>query len=288
MIQRSYVIDCAVHDVPAAIVDVGAILGMDAFPMPDDADPSGQLVAGHFPVGGINALGIMGIKGGVDAHPRNDLAQNLKANGERIFLLGFLVDDIDQQVADLRDAGITPAYDAPVPYADGRLMSCHPVHGTVFEFAQHLGEEITERWKGRRAEATGALIDRAYRADVVVDDLEAAAKTFAAALKIEPVACDVLPDGLRGVHFPVNGLEEIRLVTPEPLPRSGYSAAAASWLEGHGEGPMSVGFIVPDLDRVTRALEGRAVPIIETSIGSTERSVVAGPLHGIVFQFTER
>jgi hypothetical protein len=288
MTQRSYVIDCAVHDVPAAIADVSAILGMEAFPMPDDADPSGQLVAGHFPVGGINALGIMGIKGGVDAHPRNDLAQNLKANGERVFLLGFLVNDIDQRVADLRDAGITPAYDAPVPYADGRLMSCHPVHGTVFEFAQHLGEEITERWAGRRAEATGALIDRAYRADVVVADLEAAAKTFTAALKIEAMACDAIPDGLRGVRFPVNGLEEIRLLTPEGRPRGGYATAIGSWLESHGEGPMSVGFIVPDLDRVARALEEGAVPVIETSTSSTERSIVAGPLHGIVFQFTER
>jgi hypothetical protein len=288
MILRSYVLDCAVNDVPGAIADIKKLLGMDAYPMPDDADPSGQLEAGHFPVGGINALGIMGVKGGTDAHPENDLGQNLKEHGERMFLLGFLVDDIDQQVLDLRDAGVTPAYKAPVPYADGRLMTCRPVHGTVLEFAQHLGEEITDRWAGRRAEASGAFIERAYRADVIVDDLEAATKVFTAAFDIEAASCTNLPESLRGVSFPVDGLEEIRLLAVDGAPTGGYAGEIAAWLAKSGEGPMTAAFLVPDLDRTRELLQESSVRVIDEIESAEARSVIAGPLHGVVFEFTER
>jgi hypothetical protein len=290
-IERSYVIDLAVHDFDGAAGTIGAILGHEGYRMVPEANPTGELDGIHFPVGGINALGIMALKGGPKAHPGHYMTDFLESHGDGICILGHLVDDIDKQVKEFESRGVSLASPEPMPYSDGRLIFTTPVRGASFEFAQHHDHGVTELWDARKAAASNPRVSRAYRVDIVVDDLEAATAEFENFLAIRSVsATEDRGSGLVGVDFPIGGLDALGLVALDGSKRGPIADAVASFQSKSGEGPMMLGFHVDDLDRTQSDLQGRGVEfLLPSPIRTGEgRSNFTRPVYGVTFEFTER
>lgn len=290
-IERSYVIDLAVHDFDGAAETIGAILGHEGYRMVPEANPTGELDGIHFPVGGINALGIMALKGGPKAHPGHYMADFLESHGDGICILGHLVDDIDKQVKEFQSRGVSLALTEPMPYSDGRLIFTTPVRGTPFEFAEHHDHGVTELWDSRKAAAKSPRVIGAYRVDLVVDDLEAATAEFENFLAIGSVpATEDRGTGVRGVDFPIGGLDALGLVALDGKKRGAVAEAVASFQSESGEGPMMLGFQVDDLDRTESDLRNLGLEfLLSTPIQTGEgRSNFTQPVYGVTFEFTQR
>jgi hypothetical protein len=208
-----------------------------------------------------------------------------------IHLLGHLVDDIDGYLARLKTNGIPVPYAEPRPYPDGRLIITDEMLGTAWEFGQHKGPQVTGDWNGLREQASGAGIERAYRVDLAVRDLDAAIDSVRKLTGREPgprVARD--DDGaLRGVDFPTGGLRATGLVTVAGPPQGGLSQAIADHLERYGEGPAIVGFSVQNLLDTRARVEkvGGSFRYATDQPSGEGATNVTTPIHGIVYQFTE-
>lgn len=290
-IERSYVIDLAVHDFEGAAGTIGKILGLEGYRMVPEADPSGTLDGIHFPVGGINALGIMALKGGPKAHPGHYMSEFLESHGDGICILGHLVDDIDKQVKEFASRGVSLATPEPQPYSDGRLIFTSAVRGAPFEFAQHHDHRVTDLWDARKAAARNPRVRQAYRVDLVVDDLEAAAAEFERFLAIRSVpATEDRGRGLKGVDFPIGGLDAMGLIALDGSGRGEVAEAVASFRAASGEGPMMLGFHVDDVDRTQRELQDLGVKfLLPSPIRTGEgRSNFTRPVYGVTFEFTQR
>ena len=292
-IERSYVIDLAVRDFLPAVDAYRTILGIEGVRMLREQDPSGELDAFHFPVGGLNALGIMTYTGEIGPDTENHMGVYLRDHGDGIHILGNLVDDVDQLVRELPERGFPVATPEPVPYADGRLIFAEPVHQTLFEFATHHSDAVTALWRGRAEQATERRIVRADRCDIAVRDLGAATKAFSNFLQIDPVdRADALGEGegVVGVDFPVGGLRAYGLVSLEGESSGPYGRVIGSFLDRHGDGAVLMGFEVDDLGRRQRELEelGYRFEYDQPPSSAVGRSNLISAVYGVALEFTER
>jgi catechol 2,3-dioxygenase-like lactoylglutathione lyase family enzyme len=126
--------------------------------------------------------------------------------------------------------------------------------------------------------------------DIVVDDLEAATAEFENFLAIRSVpATEDRGLGLRGVDFPIGGLDAMGLLALDGSERGQIADSVASFRSASGEGPMILGFHVDDLDRVQRDLQDLGVKFLCPSpIRTGEgRSNFTRPVYGVTFEFTE-
>jgi hypothetical protein len=290
-IERSYVIDILVHDFDLATETFSQVLGRQGHRMVPEANPTGELDGMHFAVGGINALGIMALKGGPASHPGHPMADFLNSHGDGICILGHLVDDIDQQVEEFKARGVALATPEPTSYSDGRLVFTAPVRGSLFEFAQHHGHGVTELWDSRREADPKPRLGPAYRIDVVVDDLDAATKEFANFLGLDPSpSAEDRGRGVRGVDFPIGGLDAMGLIGLEGTARGPVADEVVAFRGRSGEGGMIFGFVVDDLDRVQGELSDLGIGFVldrGESFGAG-RSNLTRPVHGVTFELTER
>lgn len=290
-IERSYVIDVVVRDFDKTAESFSRILGREGYTMVPEADPSGQLVGIHFPVGGINALGVMALKEGPEAHPEHYISKFLASHGDGICILGHLVDSVDKQVQEFQDREVALATPEPTPYSDGRLIFAMPIHGTHFEFAEHHSHAVTELWRSRKAAAARPRVGDAYRVDIVVDDLEAATEEFSHFLGMSSIpASEDRGSGLRSVDFPIGGLETMSLLSLDGGEPGPIARAVAEFRSRSGEGPMILGFHVGDVDQVQGELQDLGVEfLLPAPIASGKgRSSFTRPVHGVTFEFTQR
>jgi len=300
--ERSYVIDLAVpkEDFDAACAAYGVLFGIDSVHTGAVHDLTGQIDMRHFPVGGLNAFGVMTVlrgpgellPGEEERHGTGSMLDFLRVHPEGgIYLLGHLVDDIEGYLRKLKSEGIPMATEKPSPYPDGRLIITDKVVGADWEFAQHRGAEVTGDWNGLRAEASGAGIERAYRVDVAVRDLDAAIDSVRKMTGREPGPRAALDDGgaLRGVDFPIGGLRALGLVTPAGAASGGLSRAVTDHLDRYGEGPAIMGFHVQDLADTHARVEkvGAAMGYAQDQQSGEGSTNITSPVHGVVFQFTE-
>jgi len=292
-IQRSYVIDFAVLDMHAAADKFSKIFGLPGVRMSREQDPEGYFDGIHFPVGGINALGLMAYLGEPEAGSEHAISNLLATRGEGVWVLGNLVDDVNAFSKELVEKGFPVPQPEPLPYADGHLIFTGEVHGTLFEFATHHSHEVSEIWRERHREATERRIERAYRIDIAVQDLEAATDTFTRFLGMEaepaePSSLD--PAGtLRGVRFPIGGLEDMNLVTPNGLPQGPVAEHVTRFLASQGEGSLLMGFEVKDLERAQREIQGLGIRFgfPEPQPTMRGRSNVTEPICGVMIELAE-
>lgn len=300
--EREYVIDLAVpkETFDAACKAYSELFGIESVHTGAVHDLTGQVDMRHFPVGGLNAFGVMTVKqrpeevaAGEEVRPGTErLVEYLDAHPEGgIYLLGHLVDDVDGYLALLQARGIPMETLEPRPYPDGHLIVTKFVHGAAWEFAQHKGAEVTGDWNGLRQEASGAGIERAYRVDVAVRDLDAAIESVRKITGREPGPRRACDDGgaLKGVDFPVGGLEALGLVSLAGAPKGGLSQTVEDHLDRYGEGAAMVGFHVPDLRGTHARVEkaGGKLRYNEDQPSEEGLTNVTEPICGVVFQFTE-
>jgi predicted enzyme related to lactoylglutathione lyase len=297
--ERCYVIDLAVpkDDFVAACAAYGELFGMEPVHTGAVHSTTGETDMMHFPVGGLNAFGVMTVlkepgSAGAEAANVAGLSRFLSGhpNGG-IYLLGHLVDDIDGWWDTLAGRGIPLDGDGPRPYPDGRLLVTQVVHGTVWEFGQHHGPQVTGVWNGLRGEAAGAGIERAYRVDVAVRDLDAAVEAVRKITGREPGPRVGLTDdgAIEGVDFPVKGLAATGLVTLNGKPKGAMSQAIADHLDRYGEGPVMAGFHVQDLQDTRARVEkvGGKLQYASDQPSAEGTTNITDPIHGVVFQFTQ-
>lgn len=300
--ERCYVIDMAVpkNDFDATCSTYAELWGMEPVHTGLVHDTTRQVDMKHFPVGGLNAWGVMTVlkppaevpPGEQTRRASDRMVDFLRTHPDGgIYLLGHLVDDIDGYLATLVGHGIPMETKEPHPYPDGRLIVTDVIHGTSWEFGQHKGAEVTGDWSGLRAEASGAGIERAYRVDVAVRDLDAAIDAVRKITGREPVPRAALDDdgALRGVDFPVRGLAATGLVTMAGKPKGGLSQAIADHLDRYGDGPAVAGFHVQSLAETRARVEkaGSSMTYGKDQPSGEGATNVAEPIHGVVFQFTE-
>jgi catechol 2,3-dioxygenase-like lactoylglutathione lyase family enzyme len=292
-IERAYVIDFAVRDMHAAADKLSKIFGIQGVRMSREQDPEGYLDGIHFPVGGINALGLMTYLGKPEVGSPHAISNLLASRGEGVWVLGHLVDDIYAHSKELVERGFPVPEPEPLPYADGHLIFTGEVHGTLFEFATHHSDAVSEVWRKRHREASERRIERAYRIDVAVQDLEAATDTFTRFLDMEaepaePTALD--PAGtLRGVRFPIGGLDDMNLVTPDGSPKGPVAEHVSSFLASQGEGSLLMGFEVKDLARAQREIEALGVNFGFPKPQPTARGLsnVTEPICGVMIELAQ-
>jgi catechol 2,3-dioxygenase-like lactoylglutathione lyase family enzyme len=292
-IERAYVIDFAVRDMHAAADKFSKIFGIEGVRMSREQDPEGYLDGIHFPVGGINALGIMTYLGEPEADSPHAISKLLATRGEGVWVLGHLVDDIAAHSKELVELGFPVPEPEPLPYADGHLIFTGEVHGTLFEFATHHSDAVSDIWRERHRNAHDRRIERAYRIDVAVHDLEAATDTFTRFLGMEatpaqPTALD--PAGtLRGVRVPIGGLDDMNLVTPDGTPQGAIAEHVSAFLDSQGEGALLMGFEVKDLERAQREIEALGIRFGYSEPQPTPRgrTNVTEPISGVMIELAE-
>jgi catechol 2,3-dioxygenase-like lactoylglutathione lyase family enzyme len=291
---RCFVVDVAIEDLDAAADIFTKILGIEGVRMNPAQDPTGELDAFHFPVGGLNALGLMALRSGVvpNADSPNFTSRCLATRGEGISLLGHIVFDIEAKAGQLADAGIPMDIGTPTYYADGYLLITKPIHGVAFEFSMHHSDAVSELWAQRRVDSKGALVKQAYTVDVAVRDLDDATRSFRQFYDMDgiPLGEDMEPSGsVAGLQFPIAGLHSIGLVSPKGTPSGRSAETLASYLGTHGDGAMLIGFTVEDIDETQKHLDNLGIPLEypEPQRNALGRFNVTTPVHGVHLQFLQ-
>jgi catechol 2,3-dioxygenase-like lactoylglutathione lyase family enzyme len=295
VINRAYVVDVAVRDLDAAAATFSDLLGIEGVRMDPAMDPSGELDGVHFAVGGINALGLMSYKGEPDPKSRNYVSRFLARHGDGIYLVGFLVDDLEAHTAELASRGVELMLPKPAPYAAGWLNLLAPgaANGVMIEFAQHSGPEESALWKTRYDNAPNRRVKQAYVVDVAVSDLASATATYANLFGMDGIPMATGMDAsasTTGTHFPVGGLYAYGLMAPGST-RNGDSAKRfGGYLDQHGgDGAALLGFLVDDIDRTQSELEARGVKFayekpLSYAVG---RLNITEPIHGVMLEFAQ-
>ena len=136
-VRRAYIVDLAIEDLGAARATFEKALGAAAVPAADVAEPlPGDGVV--IPTDGLYAVGLTELGPLADARVRPD--------GEGVYCVGFVVDDLDATQHHLEQLGIGLLYDQPREHAFGRLNITRPVHGVLLQFSQH-DPSAAERWR---------------------------------------------------------------------------------------------------------------------------------------------
>ena len=94
---------------------------------------------------------------------------------------------------------------------------------------------------------------------------------------------------IAGLDFAVGGLQAIGLRSPRPGVDGPAGARAQSFLDQHGEGSSTIGFLVDDLDQTQRAVRALGIDFVhpEALPARTGRLNLTEPVHGIRLQFAQ-
>ena len=295
VIERAYVVDIAVRDLDAAAETFSKILGIDGVRMDPAMDSSGELDGVHFAVGGINALGLMTYKGEPDAKSRNYVSRFLAKYGDGIYLVGFLVPDLEGHTRELAERGINLMLPKPAPYAVGllNLTSPNTTNGVMVEFAQHTDANETPLWRKRYDDAKARRVKQAYVVDIAVADLASAAETYSKLLDMEGIPMATGMDqsaSTEGMHFPVGGLYALGLMSPVGARTGDAAKRFGGYLDAHGgDGGALLGFLVDDIDQTQSDLEALGVEFMHEKPLSyaVGRLNITRPIHGVMLEFAQ-
>lgn len=160
--RRPHVVQIAVRHLAAATATFTELLQCDAVPMETELDRSGNLVGVHFPVNGLESVGLVALRDPTRRHPGPDVdptqlgpwlvQRHLETQGEGIVLVGLRVDDLDAHTAALRHQGVGFVLDAAAHYAVGRNNFVDPrtTHGVTVMLAEH-DPDAYRRWRATPA-----------------------------------------------------------------------------------------------------------------------------------------
>lgn len=311
MTRTVYVVDLAIGDFEAAVSDFHRLFGVEGIPMWEEYEPSRMTRGMHFPVGGLQAFGLMAptdrpttpVPAGLTPaqhllarHYRDELA----TRGEGPNLIGFIAADLRQTQAEFEAMGIQFVSKEPWRVGDEHINLSERVHGVTLCFAQH-DPGHWERWERGELRAQGDTrvpgaastahrrVTRALSLEIAVRDLDAAAASFARVFGTpERVDAAALADGVRGCDFRVGGLRNVRLVAVDRQagPRS---RLVAQFLDRRGEGPMLTSFLVPDVERLRAELDAEGVAFLAEPLrrDGVAASACTEPIHGCAVEFVQ-
>jgi hypothetical protein len=136
-VRHAHIVDLAVEDLGAVRATVEKAFGAAAVPGADVAEPlPGDGIV--IPTDGLYGVGLTVL--GASEDPR------VQPDGEGIYCLGFVVDDLDAMQQHLEHLGIGLLYDRPREHALGRLNITTPVHGVLLQLSQH-DPSAAARWR---------------------------------------------------------------------------------------------------------------------------------------------
>jgi hypothetical protein len=300
MPRKAYVVDLAIADFAAAVADFRTVFGIEGIPMWEEYEPTGNTWGMHFPVGGLQAFGLMSPKKTASGRTAMNLTEVLATRGEGMTLIGFVAPDLAATQAELQRAGVRFVAEQPWHVGDENINMTEQVHGVTLAFAQHdIGH--WERWERGEIRAQHALpvpaparplrrrVQRALGIDIAVQDVDTAADDFARVLgSAQPVAAAELADGLRGVDFAIAGLQRIRLVSVQ-RPVGPRAQLVSECLQRRGAGVMLMEFLVEDAARTQAELAVEGVAFLPGPIRRTATAICActQPIHGLAVEFVQ-
>ncbi len=123
-----------VDDLDAATKDYANLLGLDPSPSAEDRGPGVRGV--DFPIGGLDAMGLIALEGGERGPVAEEVAAFLARSGQGGMIFGFTVDDLDRVQGELSDLGIGFVLDRGQDLGTGRSNLTQPVHGVTFELTE--------------------------------------------------------------------------------------------------------------------------------------------------------
>jgi hypothetical protein len=306
MTRTVYVVDLAIADFKTAVADFRALFGMEGIPMWEEYEPSRMTRGMHFPVGGLQAFGLMAPtdRPTCPVPPGLTPAQHLLAKhyrdelvtrGEGANLIGFIATDLAQTQAEFEAMGIQFVSKEPWRVGDEHINLSEKVHGVTLCFAQHdpghWGRwergELRATWDTGLPAAPSGLqrrVTQAVTLEIAVRDLEAAATSFTRVFgtprRVEAAA---LADGVRACDFLVGGLRTVRLVAVD-RPAGARARLVAQFLERRGEGIMLTRFLVPEVRRLRAELEAEGVAFIAEPASA---GACTQPIHGCAVEFVQ-
>lgn len=138
------------------------------------------------------------------------------------------------------------------------------------------------------------MILKSYCVNIAVNDLDAATKTYAEILGLDPVEMGDVPgagDSAHGVAFPAGGVHFLGLVSTNTKPSPGSKDPVADHLARRGEGVYAVGLLVDDISEHAGRLKAHGIRTTtsEPVKHETGRSIFthAEQTAGTVLQFTQ-
>jgi len=300
MPRKAYVVDLAIADFAAAVADFRTVFGIEGIPMWEEYEPTGNTWGMHFPVGGLQAFGLMSPKAHASGRTAMNLTEVLATRGEGLTLIGFVAPDLAATQAELQRAGVRLVAEQPWRVGDENINMTEQVHGVTLAFAQHdVGH--WERWERGEIRAQHAIpvpapaqplrrrVQRALGIEIAVQDVDAAAEDFARVLgPAHPVTAAELAEGLRAVDFAIAGLQRIRLVSVQ-RPAGARAQLVADCLQRRGEGAVLMEFLVEDAARTRAEVEAGGVAFLPGPIRKTSTAIYActQPLHGLAVEYVQ-
>ena len=136
-VRHAHIVDLAIEDLDAARATFEKALGAVAVPADHGAEPlpgAGVVI----PTDGGYAVGLTELATPADAPVRPD--------GEGVYCVGFVVDDLDVMQRHLEQLGIGLLYDRPREHAFGRFNITAPVHGVLLQFSE-FEASAAARWR---------------------------------------------------------------------------------------------------------------------------------------------
>jgi hypothetical protein len=202
--------------------------------------------------------------------------------------------DLAATVAAMRARGVHFPSEVIRRVGDENLVTSHPICGVAAVIARH-DDGHWERWdRGEFRHSsdkppkvqTRHGVQRATVIEFVAGDLDAAAAGYAALLDEPPRTLELGP-GLKGVEFPLAGLQTLRVIAPTGQPATERDRLAQAALDARGDQLTSICFEVADLDATVRELRAHGVELHELGAqpGYPDRAVVTAPRHGITFEY---
>jgi len=301
MPRKAYVVDLAIADFTAAVTDFRTLFGIEGIPMWEEYEPTGNTWGMHFPVGGLQAFGLMSPKAHASGRTAMNLTEVLATRGAGMTLIGFVAPDLAATQAELQRAGVRFIAEQPWRVGDEHINMTEQIHGITLAFAQH-DRGHWERWERGEIRAQHAppvpppprplhrRVERALSVEIAVRDVDAAAEDFARVLgRPQSVPAAELAEGLRGVDFAIDGLERIRLVSVHD-PVGARARLVADCLAQRGEGAVLMEFLVEDAARSQAQVAAAGIALLSEPLRRAPTAVYActRPVHGLAVEFVQR
>jgi len=299
LLKQIYVVDFVVDQLGMAKPDFDRLFGTEPLVIEPGMAPGVELNAIYYQMPGegvgIHAVGVFDRSG-----------DGPKEEPTGVILVGILCDDVDTTVAEMRARGVEFLYPEQRRYAVGRNNVTTPIHGVSYSVAQH-DEGGYERGKTMMRTAGGSpdygdptqggMLRQLYVIDIVVHDLDAAIESYSAFLGVDPIDTSAVSDPsgeVRSAHFPApgegKGIHSVGLfqLTTDTAQTAGGKRLQQA-LERRGEGVFLIGFLVDDINRAQKELEGRGFSFVdpEPHTYAMGRGNTIANFHGVELWFAE-
>jgi hypothetical protein len=288
MPRRLYEIDVAVRDFPAAAETFTLQFGVAGIPMWEDYEPSGGTDGIHFQLGGLDAFGLLSPRTPPIGVTAQRLSEEIDRRGEGVTIAAFVAEDLDEIEPAFIARGGRFVYPQAIRVGDERLNMLE-LCGVSIGFAHH-DPGHWDRWREGHLHGSAAApavrtdhrVETCHSIEFVTGDLTTTSDWFATIIGAEgtPGKLEIAGAVHPVVDFPLEGLERLRVVGPDPAGRD----PVARHLAEKGEGVRAIGLRVADPAASRRILEGEGIRFQDGA--TTGAQVTTEPIHGVTFELT--